>query len=151
MHSLSVLNFGDSPLKFWNVALTQFLVASVEMPEVQRCGTPVDDPNIIWGNSSSIPLKQCKKFLTLITLKAGCLNYWLLLVPLTCCIFVFFWKGLVPDSWWLVKNLNFHLKKKFPTLENNLNMWTKWNTDGEVKYNFYVEVSTYYNFKRGEV
>lgn len=47
MHSLSVLNFGGSPLKFWTIALTQFLAVSVEMPEVQRCGTPVDDPNIV--------------------------------------------------------------------------------------------------------
>lgn len=30
-------------------------------------------------------------------------------------------------------------------------MWSKWNTDGKVKYIFYVEISTYYNFKHGEV
>lgn len=47
MHSLSVLNFGGSPLKFWTIALTQFLAVSVEMPEVQSYGTPVDDPNIV--------------------------------------------------------------------------------------------------------
>lgn len=89
--------------------MTQFLAASSEMPEVQRCGAPMEEPNITWGNSSSTPPKQRNKMLTLITLKAGCPVYLLTVAGFIAllCVYVF-WKDLVPNSWRLANKVSFH-------------------------------------------